>query len=46
MRRLGFAIGTWGGIDAVERVSRLRRSNPGDPAVQGAVLGALAARTR
>jgi hypothetical protein len=46
MRRLGFAIGTWGGIDAVERVSRLRRLNPGDPAVQGAVLGALAARTR
>ena len=46
MRRLGFAIGTWGGIDAVERVSRLRRSNPGDPALQGAVLGALAARTR
>lgn len=46
MRRLGFAIGTWGGVDAVERVSRLRRSNPGDPAVQGAVLGALAARTR
>jgi hypothetical protein len=46
LRRVGFAIGTWGGIDAVEQLSRARRNNTGDPALQGAVLGALGARTR
>lgn len=43
MRRLGFAIGLLGGIEEVENMA-LRR-NSGDPALQGAYLGALAART-
>ena len=46
LRRAGFAVGTWGGVDAVERLSRVRRGNAGDPVLQGAVLGALGARTR
>lgn len=46
LRRAGYAVGTWGGIDAVERLSRARRGNVGDPVLQGAVLGAMGARTR
>lgn len=46
LRRAGYALGTWGGIEAVEQLSRMRRGNAGDPALQGAVLGALGARTR
>ncbi|MEO0650027.1 MAG: HEAT repeat domain-containing protein [Planctomycetota bacterium] len=43
LRRLGFALGLIGGLQEVERLS-LRR-NSADPALQGAYLGALAART-
>ncbi len=43
LRRLGYAIGLLGGIDEVDRLA-LRR-NSGDPALQGAYLGALASRT-
>ena len=43
LRRLGFALGLIGGLQEVERLA-LRR-NSADPALQGAYLGALAART-
>lgn len=43
LRRVGFAIGEWGGLGAVEELARSRQE--GDPALQGALLGALAARS-
>jgi len=43
LRRVGFALGEWGGLPEVESLARLRSS--GDPVVQGALLGALGART-
>jgi hypothetical protein len=42
LRRVGFSIGEWGGLSAVEALAR--RRSEGDPALQGALLGALAAR--
>lgn len=42
-RRIGFALGHWGGLEEVERVARRSRAN--DPVLQGALLGALSART-
>jgi hypothetical protein len=42
-RRVGFALGQFGGTEQVERLSE--RLGSGDPALQGALLGALAART-
>jgi hypothetical protein len=42
-RRVGFAIGQWGGLAAVEELARNR--NERHPAVQGAFLGALSTRT-
>lgn len=42
-RRVGFAIGEWGGLAAVERLARTRGES--DPGLQGAVLGALAQRS-
>ena len=42
-RRVGFALGQWGGLQELEHLARDRR--PGDPAVSGAYLGALGART-
>ena len=42
LRRVGFAIGEWGGLSAVEKLARERRET--DPGLQGALLGALAAR--
>lgn len=42
-RRVGFALGEFGGFGEVDLLSRRRRS--GDPALQGAYLGALSART-
>lgn len=42
-RRIGYALGHWGGLEEVERLARRSRAN--DPALQGALLGALAART-
>ena len=44
LRRVGFALGEWGGLAEVEVLARRRRS--GDPALQGAFLGALSARTQ
>ena len=43
VRRIGYALGLWGGIPALRELSSKRRS--GDPAVQGALLGSLASRT-
>ena len=43
LRRVGFALGQWGGFQELEDLARDRR--PGDPAVGGAYLGALGART-
>jgi hypothetical protein len=43
LRRVGYALGFWGGIREVEELAR--RRGVGHPALQGAVLGALAART-
>jgi hypothetical protein len=45
IRRLGFAIGVWGGLAQVEELSRVLRYNSGHPALQGVLLGALSART-
>ncbi len=43
VRRLGFALGQWGGLPTVEALAR--RRNGGDPALQGALLGALTTRS-
>lgn len=43
LRRVGFALGKWGGMETVDWLAE--RLNVGDPALQGAVLAALAART-
>ena len=45
IRRVGFAIGVWGGLAQVEELSRVLRYNSGHPALQGVLLGALSART-
>lgn len=44
LRRLGLALGEWGGYGLVQRLAR--RRNVRDPVLQGAYLGALASRTR
>jgi len=48
VRRLGYAIGEWGGLPAVEALRKRLNSTAGAdlPALQGAILGALASRTR
>lgn len=43
LRRVGFALGEWGGLVQVEQLAA--RVSVGHPALQGAVLGALGART-
>lgn len=43
LRRVGFALGEWGGLAEVDWLSA--RIGPAEPALQGAVLGALGART-
>lgn len=43
LRRVGFALGEWGGVAEVEWLSA--RISPAEPALQGAVLGALGQRT-
>jgi hypothetical protein len=43
LRRVGFSLGEWVGLGAVEELARTRTE--GDPVLQGAVLGALAARS-
>jgi hypothetical protein len=42
-RRVGLALGEWGGMEQVDWLAE--RLSVGDPALQGAVLGALGART-
>ncbi|QDU85143.1 hypothetical protein Pla163_22690 [Planctomycetes bacterium Pla163] len=44
LRRIGLALGEWGGYGLVQRLARSR--NVRDPVLQGAYLGALASRTR
>lgn len=43
LRRVGFALGEWGGLAEVEWLGA--RIGPAEPGLQGAVLGALGART-
>jgi len=43
VRRVGFAIGEWGGLSAYETLRR--RRGEGDEALQGAFLGLLSTRT-
>jgi HEAT repeat protein len=47
MRRVGFAIGEWGGLEAIDVLRQLLGSAAGAerPALQGALLGALTTRT-
>lgn len=46
LRRVGFAIGEWGGLDSVSALARELRWSSGHPALQGALLGALSTRTQ
>ena len=43
LRRAGFALGEWGGLLQVEALAA--KLGGGDPRLQGALLGALSART-
>jgi len=45
IRRLGFAIGEWGGMDAFQSLTRSVGGGAERPALQGALLGALVSRT-
>lgn len=45
LRRVGFALGAWGGIQAVEFLQKKWGLLANDPVLQGAVLGALGRRT-
>ena len=45
IRRLGFAIGEWGGMDAFQSLTRNVGGGAERPALQGALLGALVSRT-
>ncbi len=45
LRRVGFALGEWGGIQEVELLRRQLSLQPRSPALQGAILGALGRRT-
>jgi len=46
LRRVGFAVGQWGGPAEYERLLRELHATSANPAVQGAWLGALGSRTR
>jgi hypothetical protein len=46
LRRVGFAVGVWGGLAEVDHLAKQLRFNSGHPALQGALLGALTQRTR
>ncbi|MDZ4774858.1 MAG: hypothetical protein SGI72_17175 [Planctomycetota bacterium] len=46
LRRIGFAIGEWGGVEVVHSLARELRWSSGHPALQGALLGALSTRTQ
>lgn len=43
LRRVGYAVGVFGGLDELDRLRR--RRSPADPALMGAYLGSLAGRT-
>jgi hypothetical protein len=45
LRRAGFALGEWGGIEALDALLA-QLGSKGSPAVQGALLGVLGARTQ
>lgn len=45
VRRVGYALGLWGGFAELETLTARLRHNSGAPAVQGALLGVLATRT-
>ncbi len=45
LRRVGFALGEFGGLERAEAFARQLRTGTGDPILQGALLGALSART-
>jgi len=45
LRRVGFALGTWGGIAEVDDLVRRQGLLPKSPVLQGALLGALGRRT-
>lgn len=45
LRRVGFAVGAWGGIKAVEFFQTKWGLLANDPVLQGAILGALGRRT-
>jgi len=44
-RRVGFALGEWGGVAEIDVLYGRERLRSGDPVLQGAFLGALSART-
>lgn len=48
LRRIGYAIGEWGGLESVESLRQQLGTAAGaeEPVLQGALLGALASRTR
>jgi hypothetical protein len=46
LRRVGFAIGEWGGVAAVNLLARELRWASGEAALQGALLGMLSTRTQ
>jgi hypothetical protein len=46
LRRVGFAVGEWCGVEAVETLARELRFQSGHPALQGALLGVLSTRTQ
>ncbi|MDP6762873.1 MAG: hypothetical protein QF903_08660 [Planctomycetota bacterium] len=45
IRRVGFALGEWGGLAEIGELQRRLRGRTNDPVMQGALLGALSART-
>lgn len=45
LRRLGFAIGEWGGLEAIEHLQRRENLLMRSPILQGALMGALGRRT-
>ena len=45
VRRVGYALGLWGGFPELDALTARLRHNSGAPAVQGAMLGVLSTRT-
>jgi hypothetical protein len=46
VRRVGFALGCFGGLPELEALSKRLRYNSGSPALQGGLLGFLSTRTQ